>query len=84
MNPAMDLVIELRDSLDNLVYTFLTTRTDLKTYTGTYSLNRTNYGGLGSYSIIAIGKDSVDSLQYDQLNVNIIDTTPPIGIISYP
>ncbi|NMB66657.1 DUF5011 domain-containing protein [Candidatus Woesearchaeota archaeon] len=78
MNPPMNLTVELRDSSDNLVYSFLNNKINNYEYNQFYTLNSSIYKNLGTYSIIAKGIDKINSQQYDELVVKIIDTTKPI------
>jgi hypothetical protein len=78
MNPPMNLTVELRDSSDNLVYSFLNNKINNYEYNQFYTLNSSIYKNLGTYSIIARGVDKINSQQYDELVVKIIDTTKPV------
>jgi hypothetical protein len=78
MNPPMDLIVELRDSSDNIIYTFLNNKIYNKEFSKVYTLDPSVYKTLGTYSIIARGVDKVNSQQYEELTVKIVDTTKPV------
>ena len=81
MNSPMFLVIELKDSSDSLVYTILNKTVSSNELNAVYTLNKTMYSVIGSYSVIARGTDRVGSSQYDELKLIVrdtIDTTKPV------
>jgi hypothetical protein len=81
MNPPMNLRVELYDSSNNLIYTFLNQRVSTQEYTTTYTIDKSIYGNVGDFNLIINGADAHSSQSHEiTLKVNPVpaDTTAPV------
>jgi hypothetical protein len=84
MYPSMNLKVELYDSSDNLIYTFLNQNRNSNDYTATYTINKSTYGSVGNFEINVNGIDSDGNIDYSELTLKVnsivipADTTVPV------
>ena len=86
MENSMNVKVELLDSQSNVIHTFLNTDLNCGTVCDveySYTLDKSIYGGAGTFSIIAQGTDSVGSSQSSEITLKInpvitLDTTPQL------
>jgi hypothetical protein len=78
MSSPMNLKVQLYDSSDNLIHTFLSQSVNAKEYTATYTIDKSIYGTVGDYTVILNGADAHSSQSHElTLKVNP-DTTAPV------
>jgi len=91
MNSPMNLRVELYDSSDNLIHTFLNQIVSTQEYFATYTIDKSIYGNSGNYKIILNGNDAHSSQSHEiSLIVNNpvtptptpADTTAPVITIT--
>ena len=86
MENSMNVKVELLDSQSNVIHTFLNTDLNCGTVCDveySYTLDKSIYGGAGTFSIIAQGTDSVGISQSSEITLKInpvitLDTTAPV------
>ena len=78
MNPPMNVKVELYDSSDKLIYTFLNKNINANEYTASYTINKSIYGSVGDFTVILQGKDAYSSDSYELTLKVTPDTTAPV------
>ena len=78
----MKVSVVLKDSADNLIYTFADTEVNAVDFVGTYTINRAMYGNAGDFVVQIYGEDTFPSqdLVLASLKVNPDATRPVITL----
>ena len=77
MIPPTNARVELYDSSDELIYTFLNQNVETKEYTATYTLDRSIYGNVGNFAVIVNGVDAFSSQSHEITLTVTPDVTAP-------
>ncbi len=83
MNAPMQVKVELFNSSDNVVYTFIDTTINGKEYKGNYNLTKEIYLSNGNFKIGVSASDKLSSV-YDELSVKINPVITPINDTTKP